>query len=251
VDPFQLLKEDHKKVSGLLKQLEQTEEQDSSTRKELFQQIKNELEVHTQIEETIFYPALKEEEDTKEIALEAYEEHAAVKRLLEEMSELDASDETWGAKCSVLKENVEHHVKEEEGEMFKKARKALDRDELEDLGDQMMEAKNQAPGKTSGMRGDEESEDMELEDEELVGVSSRSDAAESAGSQPRGGRASGGSSGTRSRGSAARSSGSRSRSKSSVKSASKKGSKKKSSSRKSVKKKSQKKSGKKSSRKGW
>jgi hypothetical protein len=241
VDPFKLLKRDHKKVSGLLKELEQTKEQDSSTREQLFQQIKNELEIHTHIEETIFYPALKEEEDTKDITLEAYEEHAAVKRLLEEMSELDASDETWGAKCSVLKENVEHHVEEEEGEMFNKAKKALESDELEELGDQMIQAKNAAQGRTSRLGRDEKSEDMEPEDEELVGISAHTGLSEgrSVGRTSRGSSRS--SSGSRSRGSAARSSGSRSRSKSSVKSAKRKVSKKKSSSKKTSKKKSKKK----------
>jgi hypothetical protein len=216
VDPFKLLKKDHKKVSGLLKQLEKTEEQDSSERGQLFQQVKNELEVHTRIEETIFYPALKEDEETKDIAMEAYEEHAAVKRLLEEMSELDTSDEQWTAKCTVLKENVEHHVEEEEGEMFKKAKSSLESEELERLGDEMMKAKGEMPGYA----------EEEEEEEEFAGAASPVSARRST---PK-----------RSRASAARSSGSRSRSKSSVKSArrkttrsaSKKSSKKKAGSKK-------------------
>jgi hypothetical protein len=160
VDPFQLLKKDHKKVSDLLKRLDNTEESDASTREELFAQVKNELEIHTQIEETIFYPALKEEEETKEITLEAYEEHNAVKTLLQELEETEKDDETWGAKLSVLKENVEHHVEEEEGEMFKKAKKALDKDELQALGDRMNEAKGQR-GAAEGT-GDDEEEEQEL-----------------------------------------------------------------------------------------
>jgi hypothetical protein len=209
VDPFELLKKDHKKVSQLLKKLEETEEKDSSEREQLFQQVKSELDVHTKIEESIFYPALKEEEETKEIALEAYEEHSAVKRLLEEMSELDASDEQWTAKCSVLKENIEHHVEEEEGEMFKKAKKALEREELERLGDEMMNAK----GRTSG------DAEEDIEEVEFAGAASQTSARSNA---------------ERSRVSAARSSGSRSRSKSSVKSASRKT--KKTSSKKTKKK---------------
>jgi hypothetical protein len=226
VDPFELLKKDHKKVSQLLNQLEKTDEQDSSRRDELFKQIKSELELHTQIEETIFYPALKQEEETKDITLEAYEEHKEVKTLLEDMSSLDSDDETWGAKCKLLKENVEHHVEEEEGEMFKKARKALDKDELEQLGDQMAQAK----GQSTGMTGEEGEEEDELESE-MAGMSqsrgSRTGAAKSAGRTSEG----------RSQASAARASGSRSRSKSSVKSASRRGgSKKRSSAKKGSKK---------------
>jgi hemerythrin HHE cation binding domain-containing protein len=156
VDPFQLLKKDHKKVSDLLKRLDNTEESDTSTREELFEQVKNELELHTQIEETIFYPALKENDQTKEITLEAYEEHNAVKTLLQELEETEKDDETWGAKLTVLKENVEHHVEEEEGEMFSKAKKVLDKDERESLGDRMNEAKSQAGGEIS----DEDEEEL-------------------------------------------------------------------------------------------
>jgi hypothetical protein len=214
VDPFELLKKDHKKVSQLLNKLEKAIEKESSSRDELFQQIKSELELHTQIEETIFYPALKGEEETKDITLEAYEEHKEVKNLLEALSGIDSDDETWAAKCKLLKENIEHHVEEEEGEMFKKARKALEREELEQLGDQMAQAK----GQSAGMTGEEGEEEDELE-MEMAGAS------QSRGSNKSASKSSGGSSSRRSQASAARPSGSRSRSKSSVKSASRRGSK--------------------------
>jgi hypothetical protein len=154
VDPFELLKKDHKKVSDLLKRLDDTEESDASTREELFPQLKTELETHAELEETIFYPALKENEETKEITLEAYEEHNAVKTLLQELEDTEKDDETWAAKLTVLKENVEHHVKEEEGEMFKKARKVLKKDERESLGDRLNEAKMER-----GAAGGEEEEE--------------------------------------------------------------------------------------------
>jgi hypothetical protein len=155
VDPFELLKKDHKKVSGLLKQLDKTEESDASNREELFSQLKNELETHTQIEETIFYPALEDHEETKDITLEAYEEHNVVKTLLQELEETSKDDETWSAKFSVLKENVEHHVEEEEGEMFSKVKKALNKDEIESLGDRI----NDAKGKRRA-EGPEEEEEL-------------------------------------------------------------------------------------------
>lgn len=141
MDPFELLKKDHKKVSDLLKKLDKTEESDASTREKLFGQLKNELETHTQIEETIFYPALEDDEQTKDITLEAYEEHNVVKTLLQELEDTEKDDETWTAKLTVLKENVEHHVEEEEGEMFSKAKKVLNKEEREALGDRINEAK--------------------------------------------------------------------------------------------------------------
>jgi iron-sulfur cluster repair protein YtfE (RIC family) len=139
--PFELLKKDHKKVAGLLERCEKAVENERDNVEDLFEQIKNELEVHTRIEETIFYPALKDKEETKDIALEAYEEHKVVKTLLEELEDLSTEDEEWKAKFTVLKENIEHHVEEEEGEMFKKARKALSQQEITELGERMQEEK--------------------------------------------------------------------------------------------------------------
>ena len=144
MNPFDLLKKDHKKVAELLDKLEKTTERGLKTRDQLFQQVKEELELHSAIEEEIFYPALQEEEDTKDITLEAFEEHKIVKTLLEELDSMPRDDDQWAAKLTVLKENVEHHVEEEEGEMFKKAKKALNDDELEDLGDRMAEQKKEA-----------------------------------------------------------------------------------------------------------
>jgi DNA phosphorothioation-dependent restriction protein DptG len=79
--------------------------------------------------------------ETHDIALEGIEEHVIVKRLLKELESLYRSDEQWTAKLSVLKENVEHHVEQEEGEMFSKARKAFGKDEIQDLGARMEAAK--------------------------------------------------------------------------------------------------------------
>lgn len=141
MNAFTLLKDDHEKVAGLLKKIEGTTERATKSREELFAQLKNELDVHARIEEEILYPALEEYDETRDIALEAYEEHALVKQLLEELASAPKDDEQWTAKFSVLKENVEHHVEEEEGEMFKKARKVLTEDEIEELGERLQEAK--------------------------------------------------------------------------------------------------------------
>jgi len=145
MNAFELLKQDHKKVSGIFEKLEPTTERGVKTREELFAQLKQELDIHARIEETIFYPAIKEAKETKDITLEAYEEHNVVKQLLAELDELSKDDETWGAKLKVLKENVEHHVEEEEGEMFPSAREVLSPEQIEELGTRMEASKKEQP----------------------------------------------------------------------------------------------------------
>ena len=144
MDAITMLKTDHDKVKKLLTELESTTERGVKTRQELFATIKGELTVHEVIEEEIFYPALKSHPKAKDIVLEAYEEHHVVDLLMGELEALDVSDETWGAKAIVMKENIEHHIEEEEGEMFKQARQVFDRQELDDLGDRMAEPKTSA-----------------------------------------------------------------------------------------------------------
>jgi hemerythrin-like domain-containing protein len=137
MDAMQLLKDDHDKVKKMLQELDSTTERGVKTREELFTKVKQELEVHEAIEEEIFYPALKDHPKTREIALEAYEEHHVVDTVMAEIEGVAFDDETWAAKFSVLKENLEHHIDEEEGEMFKQAKQVFDRDELEQLGESM------------------------------------------------------------------------------------------------------------------
>jgi hemerythrin-like domain-containing protein len=144
MDALTLLRRDHDKVKALLRELEPTTERAEKTRTELFSRIKSELTVHEIIEEEIFYPTLKQHPKAKDIVLEAYEEHNVVDTLMGELSELDVTDETWGAKAKVMIENIEHHIEEEEGEMFEQARKVFDRDELEELGRTMEARKTEA-----------------------------------------------------------------------------------------------------------
>ncbi len=133
MDAFELLKNDHKKVSELFKEIESASGQ---AKTQLFSRIKNELDVHAHIEEKVFYPALENTEAAREITLEAYEEHKVVKDLLAELANGAPNDE-WDAKLTVLKENVEHHVGKEEGELFSKARQALSREEIKRFGAEM------------------------------------------------------------------------------------------------------------------
>jgi len=143
MNAFALLKADHEKVAGIMEKLDSTTERGVKTREELFTQLKTELDVHARIEETIFYPTLEEADETRDITLEAFEEHRLVKQLLQELESMSKDDEQWTAKFTVLKENVEHHVEEEEGEMFPKARKVLSEEQARSLGTRMEEAKKE------------------------------------------------------------------------------------------------------------
>ena len=144
MDAIALLKADHDKVKKLLSDLETTTERGIKTRTELFATIKGELTVHEIIEEEIFYPELKAHPKAKDIVLEGYEEHHVVDLLMSELEAMDVDDERWGPKALVMKENIEHHIEEEEGEMFKTARSVFDAQELTDLGERMAARKAQA-----------------------------------------------------------------------------------------------------------
>lgn len=131
MDAISLLKADHEKVKELFSRTESASENEKLL---LFQKIKEELEIHTHIEETILYPKLKEKEELIEITLEAVEEHHQAKVLLLEISNLSESSEKFEPKLKVLQEDIEHHVEEEEGEMFPKMQKLFSREDLETLG---------------------------------------------------------------------------------------------------------------------
>ena len=102
--------------------------------------------MHEAIEEEIFYPALKEHPKAKDLVLEAYEEHNVVDMVMKEIEGVAYDDETWGAKLTVMKENVEHHIEEEEDEMFKQARQVFSEEELADLGERMSARKSELQG---------------------------------------------------------------------------------------------------------
>ena len=144
MDAIALLKADHDKVKKILAEGERTTERGEKTRTELFATLKGEMIVHERIEEEIFYPTLKEHPKAREIVLEGFEEHHVVDEIMSELESTDVTDETWGAKFKVMKENIEHHIEEEEGEMFKQARAVFDRQELEELGTRMEELKQRA-----------------------------------------------------------------------------------------------------------
>jgi hemerythrin-like domain-containing protein len=143
MDAVTLLKDDHDTLKKILNDLDSTTERGVKTREELFTRVRRELEVHEAIEEEIFYPALKEHPKAKDLVLEAYEEHNVVDMVMAEIQDTPYDDETWGAKLTVMKENIEHHIEEEEGEMFPQAREVFERSELQELGDRMQARKEE------------------------------------------------------------------------------------------------------------
>jgi iron-sulfur cluster repair protein YtfE (RIC family) len=144
LDALQLLKDDHDRVKKMLEEIDSTTERAEKTRTEGLAKLKQELSVHEVIEEEIFYPALREHAEAKEIVLEAFEEHDVVNAIMSEIERTPVDDETWGAKFTVMKENLEHHIEEEEGEMFDKAREIFDRETLVSLGERMQARKQQS-----------------------------------------------------------------------------------------------------------
>jgi hemerythrin-like domain-containing protein len=132
----QLLKHDHDTVKELFKEYEEAGDRAYSQKTDLFEEIERELTLHATIEEELFYPELQKvrSSEARDLVAEANEEHAVVKRLLAELAELDADDEQFDAKMKVMMENVKHHIKEEESELFDQAEKHLSAERLEDLG---------------------------------------------------------------------------------------------------------------------
>ena len=147
-DPFKMLKEDHRKVEKLFKEMEDAGERAVKTREHLFDELKSELELHAEIEEQFMYPMLEESDETKDMVLEAYEEHKVVKDLLAELEVEEQGSDVWMAKLKVMKENVEHHVQEEEEELFPEAKDVLSDEQLQSLADSIEDAKIAAnPGR--------------------------------------------------------------------------------------------------------
>ena len=130
MDAIELLKMQHEEAKKLFEQIEAAEDE---KKEELFEQLADALAVHATIEEKHFYPATKNAR-TEELLQEAVEEHLGVKRLIADLLEMSPEDAQFDAKVKVLKEQVEHHVEEEEGELFPKVKKMFKEDELDDLG---------------------------------------------------------------------------------------------------------------------
>jgi|SRR5882724_2889509 len=157
-DAIALLMEDHKKVQKLFKQFDKLKEEDEQQKADIVRQVCAELTIHAQIEEEIFYPAVREAIDDEDLMDEAEVEHASAKELIAQLQGMQAGDELYDAKFTVLGEYVNHHIKEEQDEMFPKAKKVkLD---MQALGEQLMQRKQEMMAEM-GMAGEGEQAEEE------------------------------------------------------------------------------------------
>ena len=142
-DPIALLETDHRRFEKLLEEGEQTTERAVKGRREILATLISELNVHEAIEEQVLYPALKPHAEARKIVLEGFEEHHTADVVLNELKKVATDSEKWAAKFKVLKENITHHIQEEERMMFPAARGVLAREELLALGARMRALKTE------------------------------------------------------------------------------------------------------------
>ncbi len=150
MDILEIIKEDHKKTMDGLEKLEKTKETDSTARKKTWSTLEHDLLVHMKAEEEVFYPALEGEMEDK--ILEAIEEHELVRMAGQVLDETPADDKRWLAKLMVIKENIEHHVEEEESDIFDTARGEFEKTDLNEMGKRFEEAKKSSRGGHSKTR---------------------------------------------------------------------------------------------------
>jgi hemerythrin-like domain-containing protein len=145
-DAIVLLKEDHQEVKKVFREFKQAGEDAHVRKGELVKKMIELLTVHTYIENEIMYPEVRKlVPDIEDDILESYEEHHVADVLCMELFAMTPDSDRFDAKTTVLIENVEHHIEEEEGEWFPKVREALGRKQLQELGERMLEAKKHAP----------------------------------------------------------------------------------------------------------
>jgi len=156
MDAITLLRDDHDNVRKLFTRFEHAGDNAHAEKRGLVDRMIEELTVHTYLEEYYLYPVVAgldrpkaKAEDPEDLVKEAREEHAQVKRLLAELEGMSPEDDSFDAKVKVVMDDVRHHAEEEEREMFPEVRDAMSRPELQELGQQMLEAKKSAPKKPS------------------------------------------------------------------------------------------------------
>ena len=145
MDAIALLKKDHSAVKKLFGEFSRTTARAEKKRQQLRDRIVEELELHTQIEEQIFYPAMQQVEGAEDLVKEAREEHKEAKELLHDVRGMEPGGDEIKERMNELKDAILHHVKEEEGQMFPKARQ-LGAEKLQELGEQMDGMKSQRKG---------------------------------------------------------------------------------------------------------
>jgi len=141
MNALDLLKDDHEKVKSIFQHISSLSQSAERSRRSQFEKLQQELKIHTSIEEQIFYPALETHNETKDIIKESYKEHKQVDSLCQEIARLNPTDNKWIGKIGELQNMVERHVRQEEGELFKRVRQIFDKQVLEDMGRRMEAAK--------------------------------------------------------------------------------------------------------------
>lgn len=145
-DAIVLLKEDHQAIRKLFREFDAAGEQATETKNRVVKQIVEALTVHTYIENEVMYPRVRDlVPEVESDVLESYEEHHVADVLCAELAAMGPHDERFDAKTTVLIESVSHHMEEEEGEWFPKVRASLGRKQLQQIGEELLEAKTKAP----------------------------------------------------------------------------------------------------------
>ena len=149
-DAIVLLKDEHKQIKKAFRDFEKAGEKAYAAKGKVVDRIIELLTVHTYIENEVMYPRVRELlPEVEDDVLESYEEHHVADVLVMELSTMKPDDERFTAKTTVLIENVEHHIEEEEDEWFPKVREGLGRKQLQELGAAMIEAREKAPRRPS------------------------------------------------------------------------------------------------------
>jgi hemerythrin superfamily protein len=146
MDALRLLEQQHDEVKELFKKFEKSEGERSG---KLFADIRQRLELHEELEETHLYPQLKQDPKAGELVLESYQEHHVMDLLIQEIGQLKPDDEAFEPKVKVLQENTEHHIEEEEKELFPMVRKIWDVDKREQVGRAMQDTQRSKQGARS------------------------------------------------------------------------------------------------------
>jgi hemerythrin-like domain-containing protein len=133
---FEMIEKDHEEVKEIIEKIEESSSGAVKSREKMFMQLKEELLPHMKAEEKTLYPALKEQKESRMQALEALEEHHVAELVFKELESMPKSEDTWMAKLKVFKELLEHHIEEEEDQVFKMAQETLESDKMS----QIMEA---------------------------------------------------------------------------------------------------------------
>ena len=143
MDIFQLLKKDHQEAKQLFKRIESGK----GDKMNLFSELRQELMIHMEGEEKLFYPVLKKNDQTKDITEEGIQEHKEAKKIIKEMQSSKKADEQWDSKLHELREAIEHHIDEEEHELFEKAKNILGREQSAEIAQQFQQEKQQRMAK--------------------------------------------------------------------------------------------------------